>query len=126
MGISETTLQMVCKYMDTQTEPVTSAEVGAAIGRAAVTAREALGILVRRGLATKAKLPATKVCGITLIYRRTDVPYVDLGRLSKEHDFTELLKAWMVRPCKAWKGASRTYSMDEGLGFGEFADGTCL
>ena len=126
MGISETALQMVCKYMDTQTEPVTSAEVGAAIGRAAVTAREALGILVRRGLATKAKLPATKFCGITLIYRRTDVPYLDLGRLSKEHDFTELLKVWRVRPCKAWKGASRTHSMDEGLGFGEFADGTCL
>lgn len=127
MGISETTLQMVCKYMDTQTEPVTSAEVGAAIGRAAVTARDALGILVRRGLATKAKLPATKFCGITLIYRRTDAPYVELGRLGKEHDFTELLKAWRVQACKAWNGPSLTHEcVDEPQGFGEFADGTCL
>lgn len=109
MGISETTLQMVCKYMDTQTEPVTCMDVGAAIGRAAVTAREALTILVRRGLATKAKLPATKGCGVTLIYRRTDVPYVELGRLGKEHDFTELLKAWRVQPCKTWNGPKITH-----------------
>lgn len=126
MGISETTLQMVCKYMDAQTEPVTSAEVGAAIGRAAVMAREALGILVRRGLATKAKLPATKFCGVTLIYRRADAPYVELGRLGKEHDFTELLKVWRVQACKAWNGATHTHWMDDRPGFGEFADGTCL
>ncbi|WP_104656504.1 hypothetical protein [Ralstonia insidiosa] len=67
MGISETTLQMVCEYMDKKTEEFTCAEVGVAIGRASVTAREALGILVRRGLVTKKKLPATKFCGITFI-----------------------------------------------------------
>lgn len=109
MGISETTLQMVCKYMETRNESVTSVEVGAAIGRAAVTAREALGILVRRGLATKTKVSDPKFCGVTLFYKRTDVPYVDLGRLSKEHDFTELLKVWRVNACKVWGGPSFTH-----------------
>ncbi|NYS09335.1 putative transcriptional regulator [Xanthomonas phage PBR31] len=127
MGISETTLQMVCEYMDKQTEPVTCMDVGAAIGRAAVTAREALTILVRRGLATKAKLSAVKGCGVTLIYSRTDVPYMELGRLGKEHDFTELLKAWRVQACKPWNGPTLTHEcVDESQGFGEFADGTCL
>lgn len=127
MGISETTLQLVCEYLDKQIEPVTCREVGAAVGRATVTAREALAILEKRGLVRKGKVPASQVCGVTLTYRRTEMPYVKVDLIGKAHDFSELLKVWKVRPCKRWNGPYRTHECaDDSLGFGEFADGTCL
>lgn len=126
MTVAESTIKAICDYMESN-KCVTCEMVADATNRARVTAREALSLMVSRGLVTKEKDPKGRTCGVRLLYTRTDRAYVPPEKKDGAYDFTELLKAWKVRACNAWSWSSRTHEcVDEPLGFGEFADGTCL
>jgi len=126
MAISESTIRDICDFMRPGSQAMCD-EVASAIGKARVTTREALGIMVKRGLVTKKKSKCKKFGGISVTYTRTDERYYAPESKTASYDFTELLNAWKVRAATTWHGISHMHECsDEPLGFGEFADGTCL
>lgn len=126
MAISESTIQAICDFMRPN-EEATCEAVAHAVNKARVTAREALGIMVKRGLLTKKKSKCKRFGGISFIYTRTETPYYSPQNKVSAYDFTELLAAWRVRAANAWSGVSHIHECsDDQKGFGEFADGTCL
>ena len=128
MTIAEASVKAVCEYIDQLCkEDVTCDEVAQGMNRSRSSVRETLSVMAKRGLIKKMPAPRKSFCGNTLLYKRTDLPYVPLKNDVDRYDFSELLKAWKVRASQAWNGKSYLHQCGEkSRGFGEFADGTCL
>lgn len=127
---TEANISLVMGYMHKRTEPVTAEEIAPIIEKSRATARDTLNLCVERGLMTKKLLWPKKFAGNVMIWLRTEKAYVPPAIIEVgKPDFSALLGAWNISLAPGlWGGEKFIHRMmdDERLGFGEFADGTCL